>query len=58
MIEFYPFAFDTEVTIRDFGKYHYDIFLSSRLSHEYIIIPEKYSRYNEEEVLIFPYFYF
>ncbi|MEM7470230.1 MAG: YdeI/OmpD-associated family protein [Pseudomonadota bacterium] len=23
MMEFYPFEFETEVTIRDFGKYHY-----------------------------------
>ena len=41
-----------------FGKYTYTIFLSARLSHEYIIIPEHLSKYNEEEVLIFPYLYF
>ena len=41
-----------------FGTCQYTIYLSPRLSHEYIIIPKHLSKYEEEEVLIFPYLYF
>ena len=45
-------------TAKLFGKNQYLIFLSTRLSHEYLIIPKELSHYDEEEVLIFPFLYF
>ena len=43
---------------KNFGRYQYTIALKKGLPHEYLIIPKELSRFEEEEVLVFPFFYF
>ena len=43
---------------KNFGRYQYTIALKRGLPHEYLIIPKELSHFDEEEVLIFPFFYF
>lgn len=50
-------ALNKEITKR-FGRYVYTIILKNNLPQEYLVIPKELSHYDEEEVLIFPYFYF
>ena len=42
---------------KNFGRYQYTIALKRGLPHEYLIIPKELSHFEEEEVLIFPFFY-
>jgi hypothetical protein len=50
-------ALSKEIT-KKFGRYQYTIVLKRGLPHEYLIIPKELSHFDEEEVLIFPFFYF
>jgi hypothetical protein len=50
-------ALNKEVA-KKFGRYQYTIALKRGLPHEFLIIPKELSHYEEEEVLIFPYFFF
>ena len=48
----------TKEISKNFGRYQYTIALKKGLPHEYLIIPKELSHFDEEEVLIFPFFYF
>lgn len=41
----------------NFGRYHYIIELDNANPHDYMIVPKDLSQYDEEEIIIFPYFY-
>ena len=41
-----------------FGKFSYIIELDNKNPHAYMIVPEELSQFREEEIIIFPYFYF
>lgn len=42
----------------NFGRYHYIIELENTNPHDYMIVPKDLSQFDEEEIIIFPYFYF
>jgi hypothetical protein len=50
-------SLDTTIAAR-FGKYTYVINIDNSNPHEYIIVPTNLSMFQEEEVILFPYFYF
>jgi hypothetical protein len=50
-------SLDTTIAAR-FGKYTYVINVDNSNPHEYIIVPTNFSVHNEEEVILFPFFYF
>ena len=39
------------------GRYHYIIELDNTNPHDYIVVPKDLSQFDEEEIIIFPYFY-
>mgnify|MGYP002345651368 CR=1 len=41
----------------NFGRYHYIIELDNTNPHDYIVVPKDLSQFDEEEIIIFPYFY-
>lgn len=45
-------------TANNFGRYHFIIELDNVNPHDYMIVPKELSQFDEEEIIIFPYFYF
>jgi len=41
-----------------FGKFSYIIELNTNSPHDYMIVPADLSQFDEEEVILFPYFHF
>ena len=50
-------SLDTNVAHR-FGRYIYVISLQSSNPHTYMIVPQYLSQFKQEQIILFPYFYF
>lgn len=50
-------SLETTVAAR-FGRYTFVIELDNHDAHPYMIVPEELSQFKEEEIILFPYFYF
>lgn len=50
-------SLDTTVASR-FGRYLFVFNLDKATPHAYMVVPDELSQFKEEEIIIFPYFYF